>query len=65
MATEWGIFSDEGILEDEYYSEEKALAVLRRDYFDDPFAEVLEICPDHRDQPRHSCEECNAEEDEE
>ena len=63
MATEYGIFSDEGLLESNFYSEEAAEAARRERYAEDD-AEVHEICPDHPEHARATCELCNADEDE-
>ena len=54
---EWGIFSDEGLIEGEFYSKEDAeQAALKYDKEDEIY--VSEICPYHRDNERNSCEKC-------
>ena len=62
MSTEWGLFSDEGLIEGDYYSKEDA--EIAATYYDpDDNIEVLEVCSEHPDQPRIYCEECDAEEE--
>ena len=62
---EYGLFSDEGCVEDGFYSMSSALtAIMERYSFEDEL-EVEEICPDHEQQPYGGCEECQQEEDEE
>ncbi|MEV8636839.1 hypothetical protein AB0395_34875 [Streptosporangium sp. NPDC051023] len=66
MVTEWGVFNDEGCIEDGIYSEEEAKAAAQgyRDRYDqdlengDPHAEAKKICPDHPGQADDTCEEC-------
>lgn len=55
---EWGIWSnfDGGFVETQLWSEAEAMARLPEYSEDDP--EVLEICPDHEEQPLMGCEEC-------
>jgi hypothetical protein len=58
---EYGVFNDEGMIAGPFYSlsdavdEETALKLE-----DEPNTEVLPICPDHPEQRRDACEECNA-----
>jgi hypothetical protein len=56
---EYGIFTDEGCIEDGFYSlaaaDERARAWYRVNGED---VEVYEICPDHPETAKHSCEEC-------
>jgi hypothetical protein len=60
--TEFAIFNDEGQLEGGFFERARAEAASAR-YRDDPHVFVDEICPDHPDQPRSACEECNREDD--
>jgi hypothetical protein len=63
--TEYGIFSDEGCLECGFYSESKArIAARGSEYADEPDVYVAEMCPDHEEQPRDTCEECFTDDDE-
>lgn len=61
----FGVFNDEGLLEGDFVSLEKALEARRARYSDDDHAYAAEICPDHEDQPRHDCETCNYDDEEE
>ena len=66
MTSEYGIFNDEGMIDGPFYSKgeaEKVMAELVAQ--DEPNLTVSEICPDHAEQDRYSCEECEAEELEE
>jgi hypothetical protein len=58
---QFGIFNDEGIIEDGFSTRAAAEKVLRAEYADETHAEVCEICPDHPEQRKDSCEECNTE----
>lgn len=58
--TEFGIFSDEGLLEGQFWSREVAEETLRTTYPEDD-AHVAECCREHPEQERETCEECNAE----
>lgn len=60
--TEYGIFNDEGLIEDGFFSYEEA-SFVADGYDKDENAHVLEICPDHPEHANSSCEECNAEDD--
>lgn len=57
MTTEYGIFSEEGLLEGDFYTVESAQAELELDYAEDG-AHVAEICPEHREHEREHCEVC-------
>ncbi len=63
MATEYGIFTDDGLIEGGFYSEKSAQKALDLDYAEDE-AHVAEICHDHPEHEADTCEECNAEVDE-
>ena len=53
----YGIFSDEGLLEGEFSSREKATVALALSY-DGADAHVGLVCHDHPDHEKDSCEEC-------
>ena len=60
--SEYGIFSDEGCLEMQFYSRNEAeIASLKYVEEGEDGVHVSEICPDHPEQEREHCEECNAE----
>ena len=63
MSTEYGLFSDDGLIEGDFYSKHDAEKARVKRYPDDDL-EVLECCPEHRDCPRICCEECDAEDEE-
>lgn len=56
--TEYGLFNDEGLLEDQFYSKSAAEDAIRERYSDDEFVKVSEICHDHPEQPSFGCEDC-------
>lgn len=58
---EYGLFSDEGCVESEFFSMDDARQALT-DYSEEDRLEALEICGDHEEQPRVSCEKCYGEE---
>jgi hypothetical protein len=60
--TEYGLFSDEGMVEGQFYTPEEARAAITDRYDADDGLEIEEICPDHPGQPRCGCEECDSEE---
>ncbi len=62
MTTEYGLFSDEGLVEDGFYSPEEARKAITERYNEDDGLEIEEICPEHAEHPRNGCEECDAEE---
>lgn len=69
MTAEYGIFTEEGCIEAEYYDKDSAEAqadLYRAEAEVEETGEVFEVkemCPDHRDAefPRGECEECDAE----
>lgn len=66
MATEYGIWSDAagGFIETQMRSPREAAEArdaLVADGEETSDLKVLEICPDHEDQPKAACEECFAE----
>ncbi len=56
---EFGLFTDDGCIEGGFYSISDALAGCKK--YPGEVIEVLECCPEHPDQSREFCEECNAE----
>ncbi len=64
MAAEFGLFSDEGLIEGGFTTALDALHTMRQVYSPEDELHVAECCPDHPEHERASCEECNAEEDE-
>lgn len=63
MSTEYGIFSDEGLLEGGFITVEAAQKVATTTYAEDG-VHVAEVCPEHEEQEREHCEECSADEPE-
>ena len=59
--TEWGIFNDEGMVEGGFRSPEEATEAIWDRYDEEDDLSVLEVCPWHEEQPRDTCEECEAE----
>ncbi|WP_020142314.1 hypothetical protein [Terracoccus sp. 273MFTsu3.1] len=65
---EWGIWTenDGGFIEAQIYSTEQGEARLVEYFEEDPDnvgdLSLVEICPDHEQQPKDACEECAAEE---
>jgi len=64
MTAEYGLFSDEGLVEGGFFSPEEANLALER-YSAEDGLEVEEVCPEHPEQPRRWCEECDSEETDE
>jgi len=64
MATEYGIFIDEGCVESGFYSREEAEAAVV-DRYDGEEVWIDAICHEHPEQPADKCEECHAEDVEE
>jgi hypothetical protein len=62
MATEYGIFNNEGKIEGDFYSFESAVKAMAERYPEGDEVYVAECCPDHPEHERASCEECNADE---
>jgi hypothetical protein len=58
----FGIFNDEGCIEDGFVSHEAAETRRANAYANDD-AHVAEICHEHPEQEKDSCEECNSDED--
>ncbi len=63
MSTEFGIFTDEGLLEGDCYSAEEAEAVRVKRYAEED-AHVAPICEYHPGQESTTCEGCLIEEEE-
>lgn len=63
MSTEFGLFNDEGCVANQFYSRHEAEAFMLTEYEEDDELHVAEICPEHEEQERDTCEECNAEEE--
>lgn len=62
MATEYGLFSDEGLVESGFYSIEEASQARKERYAEDDGLDIEEVCPEHPEHARYGCEECDAEE---
>lgn len=60
---EYGLFNDEGLVEDGFYTLEDAEKALK-DYDTDDDLRVFEVCPEHEEEPKLFCEKCNPEEGE-
>lgn len=60
--SEFGIFSDDGLLEGGFYSEEHAERIRERDYDEDD-AHVAECCHDHPEHERATCECCDVDDE--
>jgi hypothetical protein len=57
--TEYGVFNDEGLVVGQFYDVDDAICwALMHDGAANGFA-IHEICPDHEDQARETCEACN------
>lgn len=63
MTIEYGIFSDEGLLERDSSSAEEAERTRTKRYAEDD-ATVHPVCHDHPEHPAHACEKCDAEDSE-
>lgn len=61
--TEYGIFDDSGCLESGFYSEDEAEEAIQKRYPDEEALRIYEICPDHEDQARDTCESCMEDDD--
>jgi hypothetical protein len=62
---EYGIFNDEGCIDREFYTYRSAQIALAAYYAaGGRFLSIEELCPEHDEQPKDGCEECDAEEDE-
>lgn len=64
MSTEWGLFNDEGCLEAGFWSKAEAVAAIGEHYSAEDELTAREVCPDHEEQARDSCEECDDDVDE-
>jgi hypothetical protein len=64
MSIEYGVFSDEGCLERQFYSYEAADKAATGYRDDGPDTYAAEMCPDHEEQPREGCDVCESEDDE-
>ena len=64
MTTEYGIFSDEGLVEGGFFTRLDAETAAHVKYDLDGVT-VHEICPDHEDQPADACEDCDDPDDDE
>lgn len=53
---EYGLFNDEGCVEAQFYSKEKAQEALAA-YDPEDGLHVAEVCPEHEGEERDSCEE--------
>ncbi len=60
---ELGIFTDEGMIDGPFYSRDEADTAMATLYSEEDGAHVAELCHDHLEQERATCEECNAEVD--
>lgn len=59
---EFGIFTDEGCIECGFDTRDSAEAVAETTYRQNQVPCVVkEMCPDHEEQARETCETCNAE----
>lgn len=61
--TEYGIFSDEGLVAGDFYDRETAERWMAENTDADDGLHVAEICGDHRDHEKETCEECNTSEE--
>lgn len=55
---EWGLFNDEGLVEDQFTSAEEAWREIADNYRHDEGLKVMEMCPFHGGEPTHGCKEC-------
>jgi hypothetical protein len=62
--TEYGLFSEEGLVEGMFYSPEEATKARDEKYDSEDGLKIKEICPKHLRHPLYWCEECDREEDE-
>lgn len=54
--TEYGIFTDEGVVARDFYSKEEAAEFACAHGWED--VTVEEVCPDHPEHARVTCEDC-------
>lgn len=64
MATEYGIFNDEGVIARDFYSEEEARAFAAKEFAEEEGLQISALCHEHPEHAAETCEECNAEEPE-
>lgn len=57
MSTEYGIFNDEGLVEQNYWSRSEAEAALDA-YDDEDDLEIAEVCPECRGGRADWCDVC-------
>lgn len=55
---EFGLFNDEGCVERQFYTRRDAEEARDTRYEPEDELTVHELCPDHEEQPKISCEEC-------
>jgi hypothetical protein len=55
---EYGLFNDEGCMEAGFWSMEAANAAIIDRYDSEDELTAREVCPDHEEQPRDTCDEC-------
>ncbi len=58
---EYGLFSDEGLVEGGFYSSEEADAAIEDRYSLEDELDVAPICASHRDYRKSHCEKCDSE----
>lgn len=56
--TEFGIFTDEGMIEGGFWTREEARQIAR-ERFPEENCWVATVCHDHEGQEAENCEECN------
>ena len=62
---EFGIFSDEGLIEGQFATAASAEKAIAERYSPEDELHVAEVCPYHEGQERLHCEECDEEDNEE
>lgn len=62
MAEEYGLFSDEGCVEDGIWGLDEARARLA-EYDPGNELEIRAICRDHEGEPADTCEQCHADDE--
>ncbi|AXH70524.1 hypothetical protein HOT75_gp138 [Gordonia phage Daredevil] len=63
-STEYGIFTDEGLLEQDFWDYHDAEAVMDREYAEEPYVHVGEVCGQCRGAETtvdDGCEDCDDE----
>ena len=61
--TEFGVFSDEGLIVGDFYSREEADAWASANLEPEDAVHVAEVCPGHRESEQQNCEACMTEDD--